>query len=511
VTSTTPPVEWGRPYGEIEDVFSPVVDSLEPSLLESLRATGAGVDTGEAARAEASRDWWPLALRWESKGRAPARPAAVVRPESTEQVSAVLRLAGEARVPVTAAAGRSGVCGGAIPLFGGIALDCRGLAGLLEVDDVSLHVSARAGTFGPDLESELRARHGLTVGHWPQSFELSTVGGWLACRGAGQYSTRYGKIEDLVAGLEVVLSSGRVVRTGSLAGAGPRAAAGPDLTQLFVGSEGTLGVITEVALRARPVASYEQRGCFAFPSFEAGLEALRATLRTGATPAVLRLYDATESARNFGQDDVAVLIAIDEGHSALVKPAIDLLSASCRDEGAEVLGPELAAHWLATSRDVSALGPLTRAGIVLDTIEVSAPWSDLAGLYRDAIGGLRALESCLAASAHESHAYLDGACLYFTFAGRGPDPDDEVFAVHFYEQAYEVVMSATRRHRGSISHHHGIGFVRGPYLAEALGEGFHVLEVLKAALDPAGILNPGKLGLASAFGRTPLLGEAAVT
>src|SRR5205085_10418551 len=169
------------------------------------------------------------------------------------------------------------------PLHGGVLLDMTDMAGVLGVDDTSMLLQVRAGTFGDVLEDELRVDHGVTLGHWPQSMALSTVGGWLACRSAGQYSTRYGKIEDMVVGLEVALADGRVVRTG---GHAPRAAVGPDLTQLFVGSEGTLGVITEARLRVHPVPRAERRAAYGFATFAEGLDACRRALRRGATPAV---------------------------------------------------------------------------------------------------------------------------------------------------------------------------------------------------------------------------------
>ena len=176
--------------------------------------TGAEVLLDDDARAQAGRDWWPIAIGWAAEGAVPQRPAVVVRPNSTEEVSAVLAACNEAMVPVTAAAGRSGVCGGSIPVHGGVALDLTALHGLRQVDETSLTADVRAGTFGPDLEAALgEVGAGYTLGHWPQSMDLSTVGGWLACRGAGQYSTRYGKIEDMVIGLEVVLADGRVVHT----------------------------------------------------------------------------------------------------------------------------------------------------------------------------------------------------------------------------------------------------------------------------------------------------------
>ncbi len=275
----------------------------------------------------------------------PQRPAVVVRPGSTEEVSAVLAACNEATVPVTAAAGRSGVCGGSIPVHGGVALDLTALHGVRQVDETSLTADVRAGTFGPDLEAALgEVGAGYTLGHWPQSMDLSTVGGWLACRGAGQYSTRYGKIEDMVIGLEVVLADGRVVHT---EGKGPRAATGPNLTQLFVGSEGTLGVITEARLRVHPLPPAQGRRAFGFTTFAAGLEACRMILRRGATPAVLRLYDETESERNFEQGDTNVLIVLDEADTEILSATLRIVDATCSSEaGAHPLDESLVERWL---------------------------------------------------------------------------------------------------------------------------------------------------------------------
>ena len=436
----------------------------------------------DEARAEAGRDWWPLAIGWAADGAVPQRPAVVVRPHSTEEVSAVLAACNEAAVPVTAAAGRSGVCGGSIPVHGGVALDLTALDGLGDVDEASLTADVRAGTFGPDLEAALgEVGDGYTLGHWPQSMDLSTVGGWLACRGAGQYSTRYGKIEDMVVGLEVVLADGRVVRT---EGKGPRAATGPNLTQLFVGSEGTLGVITEARLRIHPLPPAQERRAFGFTSFAAGLEACRKILRRGATPAVLRLYDETESDRNFEHGDTNVLIVLDEADPAILAATLQVVDAECSTEaGAHPLDVGLVERWLGHRNDVSALAPLWRGGIVVDTAEVSGPWSALPGLFDDVIGALKAIDGTLAASAHQSHAYPDGACLYFTFGGRGPD-GDAAWRERYYRQAWDTVTDATMAHGAAISHHHGIGLNRSRFLPRALGAGFDVLGGLKATLRP---------------------------
>jgi FAD/FMN-containing dehydrogenase len=215
---------------------------------------------------------------------------------SVDEVVRVVQVCNNARLPLTVTGGRSGVCGAAAPVFGGVVLDATALCGVVSVDVVSGVVEVLPGTFGPDLENELQTVHGLSVGHFPQSFDLATVGGWVASRGAGQYSTRYGKIEDMVVGLEAVLADGTVIRTGGA----PAAAAGPDLTQLLVGSEGTLAVITRVWLRTHPAPTNERRAAHAFASFADGVEACRNILQAGATPAVLRLYDAVESQRGQG-------------------------------------------------------------------------------------------------------------------------------------------------------------------------------------------------------------------
>jgi alkyldihydroxyacetonephosphate synthase len=501
VTSPTPVTPIDAEDGEVVDRLGVAAIEAPPALLDRIAASGAKVLTDDATRAEAGRDWWPLAIGWAAEGGVPQRPSAVVRPRSTEQVATVLAACSDAVVPVTPAAGRSGVCGGAIPVYGGIALDLTALDGIAAVDETSLTTDVRAGTFGPDLEAALGGvGTGYTLGHWPQSMDLSTVGGWLACRGAGQYSTRYGKIEDMVIGLEVVLADGRIVRT---EGKAPRAATGPNLTQLFVGSEGTLGVITEARLCIHPRPPAEQRRAFGFATFGAGLEACRRILRRGATPAVLRLYDRTESGRNFEQPDTNVLIVLDEGDPDILAGSMAVVDAECsRFADARALDDGLVQRWLGHRNDVSQLATLWRAGVVVDTAEISGRWGALPALFEEVVGALTAIDGTLAASCHQSHAYSDGACLYFTFGGRGPAGDDE-WREHYYRQAWDAVTEATMAHGAAISHHHGIGLNRSRFLPRALGSGFEVLRGLKESFDPKGILNPGKFGLPSPFGPAP--------
>jgi alkyldihydroxyacetonephosphate synthase len=464
---------------------------VSDAFLDALASACAHVERAPDALVEIGRDWWPLGLRWMYDGTVVARPAAVARPRTVEEVAAVVRLSSEQRVPVTTAAGRSGVNGGSVPVHGGIVLDLTDLAGIVAVDDTSLTVDVLAGTFGDTFEDELRAAHGLTCGHWPQSMALSTVGGWLACRGAGQLSTRYGKIEDIVVGLDVVLADGSVVRTGGA----PRAAVGPDLNQLFVGSEGTLGVITSARLRAHPVPAGEWRGAWGFASFEEGLDACRRILRRGATPAVLRLDDAIEGDRNYATGDRAVLLVLDEADPALVDATAAVVTSEC--EGVGSLDEELVARWLEHRNDVSALHALTERGLVVDTMEVAGPWAALPAIYARTLAALNDVEGMLAASAHQSHAYTDGACLYFTFAGQPAEDRREKFYVDVWDAGQRAALAAG----AALSHHHGVGLNRARFVRDALGPtGLATLQAVKDALDPSGVLNPGKLGLRSPFG-----------
>lgn len=493
----TPPIALDRADTEIRSRFEAAAVAVDDSVVARIRDVCPTVDTTLAGRLGAGRDWWPLSVGWALGGEVAAMAAVVARPGCAAEVAAVLAVCNDEHVPVTAAGGRSGVSGGSVPVFGGVVLDLTGLAGIVAVDDESLLVDVLPGTFGHVLEDRLRSDHGLTLGHWPQSMNLSTVGGWVACRGAGQYSTRYGKIEDIVAGLDVALADGRIIHTG---GRAPRCAVGPDLTQLFVGSEGTLGVITAATLRAHPVPPAERRAAFGFDSFDAGLEACRRILRRGATPAALRLYDAGETRSGFALAATNLLVVVDEGDPAVIDAVMAVVAEEALVAGAKHEDVALVQRWLDRRQDVSALESAVRAGLTVDTIEVAARWSALAALYHDVIKAVAAVDGTLLVSAHQSHTYPDGACLYFTFAGH---PAGGAAADSYYRRVWDVVMSVTSARGGTISHHHGIGLNRGRHLAGALGPAFDVLVGLKHALDPRGVLNPGKLGLPAPFGATP--------
>lgn len=453
------------------------------------RAIGkARVRWNEPTLLEHSHDSWPLALLQLQQQRLDARPACVAKPATVEQVVRVVRYAGEHAIPLVPFGAGSGVCGGVLPPAGAIVIDLRGLNRLLELNETALVCRVQAGMMGDRCEVALNAR-GYTTGHFPQSIGLSTVGGWVATRAAGQFSTRYGSIEDAVLGLEAVLADGRIVRINPV----PRRSAGPDLRQLFLGSEGTLGVITEVALRVFPVPESRRLMCFAFPDMQSGFEAARAILRAGWRPPVLRLYDAVETARHFGQwaaDDACFLLVVSEGPLALTAAEMDACRAACVSFHGQVTGDQPVQHWLVERNHVPSVASFVERGFVLDTIEVAAGWDRVHDLYREVLAAVGTVKGLVVVSGHTSHAYTTGTNIYFTFVAQ---PESPAQAEAVYLACWEKAMAATLRCGGTISHHHGIGRMRRRWMAAEHGEGLAVLRAVKQALDPQGLMNPGVL------------------
>ena len=329
-----------------------------------------------------------------------------------------------------------------------------------------------------------RADYGVTAGHWPQSMALSTVGGWLACRGAGQYSTRYGKIEDMVVGLEVVLADGcdRPHRRRR-----PAAAVGPDLNQFFVGSEGTLGVITEATLRVHPVPPATSAARTSSPPSPTASTCAAAS--SDAAPRPRCCASTTSASRAQFNQDGNVLLVLDEGDAAIVASTMIVVNEECSSTGVAI-DDGLLDQWLAHRNDTSGLQEAYRKDIVVDTTEIAARWSALPAIYEQGVVALKSIDGMWVASAHQSHSYTDGACVYFTWAGQPPDGNKD----RFYAAAWDAIMQAVVDNEGAVSHHHGIGLNRGKWVG-----GHRVLDPIKAALDPNGILNPGKLGLPSPF------------
>jgi alkyldihydroxyacetonephosphate synthase len=466
------------------------VAGLLPRLREVVGE--AGVSVSDADRAAVAHDLWPRALIGARQGRPPAPPDCVVWPGSEAEVIGVLRACTEAAVPVVPFGAGTGVCGAVVASRGGVALDLKRLDRILGWDLDSGHVSCEPGILGITLE-EAALERGRTLGHYPSSLPVSTVGGFVATRSVGQLSTRYGRIDDMVAGLRAALPDGTVVELR----AQPSSGVGPDLRRLFLGSEGQFGVILQVTLRLHPAPEHRADAAFRFADFAAGVRAIREAMQAGLRPSLLRLYDADDTNLQvehlgIGSGGGCLMLASCEGRRAVAVAEAEVLAAICRDAGAEPLGagPVLAWYPRRYLLGYQQAKYLPMPGVVLDTIEVAAPWSRIVAVY-EAVK--QALRQKLVVLCHLSHGYVDGACLYFTFAGSA---DGESGSVPLHEELWDTVMSEVLDNGGTIAHHHGAGLARTPYLRRELGDGgVEVLRRLKHALDPAGIANPGKWGL----------------
>jgi alkyldihydroxyacetonephosphate synthase len=466
-------------------------------ILDSLvrRLPDGAVVTGGQPVQERAIDCWPLALLRQVRGDGLPEPAAVVFPFATEDVAAVLAWASNTGTAVIPRGGGSGVCGGAEAGAGSVVLDLSRMDKVTDVDVVSRVVHVQAGVRGDRLEDAL-AGHGLTVGHYPQSIAISTVGGWIAACSAGQASTGFGAIEDVLLGLTAVLPDGEILRCRPV----PRSAAGPDLRRLLVGSEGTLAVVTEAALacRARP-AGWEWL-VREFESFAALADGLREAVRAETGAAVLRGYDETDAAFSFGglghSGGCVAMLGFPAGLAALEERR-RLAAGVLHQAGASgELASRYGEHWwehrndtVGTFRQIMGPERAFGTGVVVDTIEVAGLWSAVPALY----AGVRAAlaEHAEAVGCHLSHLYSSGSSLYFTFLIRGTD-DHDVQAR--YLAAWDQAVRSCAANGGTITHHHGVGRLKSAFLPTELGEsGVGVLRRIKGAVDPRGIMNPGVL------------------
>lgn len=470
--------------------------AVSEEIITSLRQAADEVLTATPDVVAWTRDWWAGSMITDTAGKPATPKAVVVKISSVEQVQAIMRIANAASIPVTVSAGRSNVTGAALPVRGGIVLDMCKLNKLISFDKESQLVDVEAGMFGDIFEQTIQRDYGMTMGHWPSSFAISTVGGWVACRGAGQLSTRYGKIEDMVYSLDVVLADGSLITVGGYA----RAAQGPDLLQLFIGSEGTLGVIVRASLKLHRLPDYARAIAYGFKSFAIGLEACRQIMQRGANPAALRLYDELESNVQFSLKSNVLMIA-DEGPQEMVDAVMAISEKVCQELGEKLDGDTIFERWLDTRylTGKSSEGFTPSPGFVSDTLEMTGRWRDLPAIYDEVVAAINAVPGTLAGSAHQSHAYVDGACLYFSL--RGEVEVDKRAA--WYRAAWDAANAVLIKHNAALSHHHGVGLLRAPYMAQALGTAFPVLETVKRALDPRNILNPGKLGLSDKVGVHP--------
>ena len=430
------------------------------------------------------RDLWPLGVMRERAGRPPAE-VEVYRPETYEEVCELLRRGAREGLKVIPLGAATGVCGAVTADAGEIALDLTAFDRILGVDERNLTCHVQCGALGLKLEEALLAR-GLTLGHYPSSLPVSTVGGLIATRSSGQESSRHGSIEDMLLGLTVALPDGSLAAPRP----GPRSAVGPALHQLLVGSEGALGVVLDAVLRVHRRPAELVGAGWVFADLTGGLECAREIMQRDLRPLVLRLYDEDDTAFQGVHEGGCVLVCATAGEPGVARAEAEVVRTLCA--GARELGAAAFDRWREHRFDLSAkrlLEFLEPPGSFADTIEVAAPWTAIRNVHREVKAALTEVAGL--ALCHFSHAYGQGCCAYFTFAGGAPD---EAEAERRYLAAWEGAMDACRRLGATISHHHGVGRARARWAPEELGGWWPAWLRVRDAFDPAGIMNPHALG-----------------
>jgi alkyldihydroxyacetonephosphate synthase len=495
---------------ELDEVALPAPRPLPGSIVDAVNQASVLVAHEQRVRRSAGRSY-PDLVRLRG-GRLAAAPDAVVMPGNPAQLADVLEICAREGIAVVPFGGGTSVVGGVDAVAGPhervISLDLRRIRSV-EIDRVSLVATLGPGLRGPEAEDAVRAR-GLTIGHFPQSFEYATVGGFAATRSAGQASSGYGRFDSLVTSVRLLAPAGEMATQAT-----PHTAAGPALRELIVGSEGVLGVIPDVSVRVRPAPEKRRYEAWFAESFEAGAEIVRGLSQSGALPDVIRLSDEDETRvslalsgprgtsrallerylRLRGVGGGCILIVGIEGDEESVARRRALAVRGLRAGGAVSLGGAAGRAW----EKGRYQGPYLRdtlmdMGALVETLETAHEWSGLQGLYERV---REALAQSLAAQGtpglvfcHLSHAYPDGASLYFTFIARARAGEEIEQWRAVKTAACEAILDAG----GTITHHHAIGRDHAPYMEREVGPlGVDALRALKDRLDPAGIMNPGKL------------------
>ena len=427
-------------------------------------------------------------------------PAAVVMVTSTEDVANVLAFADENGINVVPRTGGTATEGGLETVVpDSIVVDGSGMNRILSIDPYDMQATCQCGVPLQELEDRVREL-GLTTGHSPQSKPVAHMGGLVATRSIGQLSTLYGGIEDMVVGLEAVFPRGEVTRIKNV----PRRAAGPDLRHVVIGNEGALCFITEVTVKLFPYLP--ENNVFlgwTLGSMTTGFEALREVMVAGYKPSVARLYDPEDGSihfSHFARPDECVLLFMAEGAAGVANATAEGIAEivarhpECAPVDGEIIrewfedltwGPdkiEAEDERIRTTRNVNR------------TTEVSAGWSSINDIYEAAIARIRAeIPGITLLGGHSSHSYINGTNMYFNYFYDLGDVAPEEEATRIYLPIISIICEETLRRGGSIVHHHGIGKARAPWARDEHGSSYSILETLKQAFDPSGVMNKGTI------------------
>jgi alkyldihydroxyacetonephosphate synthase len=457
------------------------------------------VFTEEADRVGYAVDiyWVPRMLF--DRGKLPPIPDVVVQPGCVEEVSALLKLANLYHIPVIPWGGGSGSQGGIMPMYGGITLDLKRLNKILQIDEISGTVRAQAGINGYDLETALNEK-GWTLPHYPASVHSATLGGYLACRGSGTVSTKYGKAEDMVVSVQVVLPTGELIHTLPV----PNHAAGPGILQLFVGAEGSFGVITEATMRIEKLPEVRSFRSFLFPDLHAGMEAGRRIMLERLQPLVIRLYDERSTIKTVRRvlgvevDHGSYMVIGFDGWKDIVAAQESHAFAICQELGAQDLGEEPGRKWWEHRYDFYFPPKDLDFPWMFDTLDTVTTYDKLEKLYcaKRSLLEEQFKHYDLFYYAHFSHWYPWGVMTYDYFIIENPpeDPDD---ALALHDEVWNFAVKVNLEYGGVINEHHGVGLKLSRHVRTQYGPAFRVLEGLKDKLDPYNLLNPGKMGFGS--------------
>jgi alkyldihydroxyacetonephosphate synthase len=453
------------------------------------------VSTSETDRLIYSVDSFWLPQMWLDRGVRTPAPDVIVHPGSTEEVAAVLKIANREKIPVVTWGGGSGTQGGALPTRNGIILDTKRLNKILEIDEDALRVRAQAGVNGGQLEWALNDR-GLTLPHYPASANGATLGGYLAPRGSGTISTKYGKAEDLVMSMEVVLPDGTIVRTPGV----PNHASGPDFMRLFLGSEGTFGVITEATMRLTRLPETRLFRALLFKDVATGLEAGRQIMVNRLDPLVIRMYDPHSTASlvkkvlGYELDGAYMIVGFDgwpEIAAAQEARALKIFESL----GARDLGREPGERWWERRYDFYYPPLGFKLPAMYGTIETVSTFDGIEKIYHAKKAAIEDTFGPIGVQyiGHFSHWFPWGASLYDRFVLKEA-PQDPAEAAALHDRIWDVAVHTSLAHGGMINEHHGVGLKLSRFMPAQYGSGWPLLEAIKHAIDPNGIMNPGKVG-----------------